>query len=69
MNLIIFLINLRLSSSYQGLYEGSGLGLYSVREYIGKMQGDINVESIVNKEQSLRFCFRLKKLLLLKQCL
>jgi PAS domain S-box-containing protein len=39
----------KLSSSYQGVYKGSGLGLYSVKQYIGQMQGHIKVESVVGK--------------------
>jgi|GEM_PF-454650 len=39
----------KLSSSYQGVYKGSGLGLYSVKQYIGQMQGHIKVDSVVGK--------------------
>ena len=39
----------KLSSSDQGLYKGSGLGLYSVKQYVGQMQGRIEVDSIVGK--------------------
>ena len=39
----------KLSSSYQGVYKGSGLGLYSVKQYVGQMQGRIKVDSVVGK--------------------
>lgn len=35
----------RLTSSYQGVYKGSGLGLYSVKRYVEEMGGSIRVES------------------------
>lgn len=39
----------RLTSSYQGTYKGSGLGLYTVKQYVKAMQGDIQVESKVGE--------------------
>ncbi len=35
----------RLTSSYQGLYKGAGLGLYTVKRYIEAMKASIKVES------------------------
>ena len=35
----------RLTSSYNGVYKGLGLGLYSAKKYIENMQGTIRVES------------------------
>ena len=37
----------RLTPAYEGLYEGAGLGLYTVKRYIGVMQGTIDVASEV----------------------
>jgi len=39
----------KLSSSYQGLFDGTGLGLYAVKQYVGQMQGLIKVDSVVGK--------------------
>lgn len=39
----------RLSSSYKGLYKGSGLGLYAVKKYVEGMNGKIHVESEVGR--------------------
>ena len=39
----------KLNASYQGIYKGSGLGLFSVKQYVGQMQGRIDVDSIVGK--------------------
>jgi two-component system aerobic respiration control sensor histidine kinase ArcB len=39
----------KLTSSYQGTYKGSGLGLYTVKQYIESMHGSIKVESEVGK--------------------
>jgi len=39
----------RLTSSYQGIYKGSGLGLYSVKQYVDAMDGKVSVESEVGK--------------------
>jgi PAS domain S-box-containing protein len=35
----------RLNPSYQGIYKGSGLGLYSAKQYLHIMQGSIGVNS------------------------
>lgn len=40
----------RLTSSYQGLYKGAGLGLYTVQQYVAAMAGEeVKVESEVGK--------------------
>ena len=39
----------RLNPSYEGQYEGNGLGLYSVKLYVESMNGKISVESEVGK--------------------
>ena len=39
----------RLTSSYQGVYKGAGLGLYTVKRYIDAMQAMIKVESELGK--------------------
>jgi len=39
----------RLTPSYEGVYKGSGLGLYTVNRYVGAMVGRIRVESKINK--------------------
>lgn len=39
----------RLSPSYQGLYKGAGLGLFTVKRYVEAMQGEIKVESTMGK--------------------
>ncbi len=39
----------RLTPSYQGLYKGAGLGLYTVKRYIEAMQADIKLESMLGK--------------------
>ena len=39
----------RLTSSYDGKFKGFGLGLYTVREYIKAMDGDIYLESQLNQ--------------------
>lgn len=36
----------RLTSSYEGIYKGSGLGLYTVQRYIDAMKGKITVDSV-----------------------
>lgn len=35
----------RLTSSYRGVYKGTGLGLYIVKKFIEELKGSINVES------------------------
>jgi CheY-like chemotaxis protein len=39
----------RLTASYEGLYKGLGLGLHSVKQYLEKMQGKIEVKSQVGE--------------------
>ena len=39
----------RLTSSYQGIYKGAGLGLYTVKRYIEAMKGQITLDSEVDK--------------------
>jgi two-component system, OmpR family, aerobic respiration control sensor histidine kinase ArcB len=42
----------RLTPSYQGIYKGAGLGLYTVNRYIEAMEATIDVESEVGKGTS-----------------
>ncbi len=49
---IIFEKLCRLTPSYQGKIEGSGIGLYIVDQYVKYMDGSINVESTVGKGSS-----------------
>ncbi len=44
----------RLTPSYQGIYKGSGLGLYMVKQYLDAMNGTITLESQVG--EGARFC-------------
>jgi CheY-like chemotaxis protein len=39
----------RLTPSYQGIYKGSGLGLYTIKSYLGVLKGTIEVQSEVDK--------------------
>ena len=39
----------RLSPSYNGLYKGAGMGLYTVKQYIEALHGNISLESVVNQ--------------------
>lgn len=39
----------RLTPSYQGIYKGAGLGLYTVKRYVEAMQATIHVESEMGK--------------------
>lgn len=39
----------RLTPSYQGIYKGSGLGLYTVKRYLKMLNGDIRVESQLDR--------------------
>ena len=43
----------RLRPAYEGVYAGTGLGLYAVKRYVESMQGEINVQS----EQAKGTCF------------
>ncbi|MBA3535522.1 MAG: response regulator [Tatlockia sp.] len=47
----------RLSPSYQGMYKGAGLGLYTVKRYIEAMNASIEVNSTLG--QGTRFIVRL----------
>lgn len=46
---IIFDRFTRLTPSYKGIYEGSGIGLYIVQKYVESMEGKIHVHSEVGK--------------------
>jgi two-component system aerobic respiration control sensor histidine kinase ArcB len=46
---VIFEYFSRLTSSYEGVYKGSGLGLYTVKNYIEAMKGSIGLTSAVGK--------------------
>ena len=39
----------RLTPSYEGVYKGSGLGLYTVKRYVEAMQGTIDVSSDIGR--------------------
>jgi signal transduction histidine kinase/ActR/RegA family two-component response regulator len=39
----------RLTSSYNGIYEGLGIGLYAVKQYVTHMKGEIRVESQIGQ--------------------
>lgn len=39
----------RLTPSFEGIYKGSGLGLYTVKEYVKAMGGEISVKSELGK--------------------
>lgn len=61
---IIFDQFTRLTPSYEGVYKGSGLGLYIVKQYIEAMHGEIHVESEENKGSTFTCILPLKKSLL-----
>jgi len=46
---IIFESFTKLSASYQGRYKGNGLGLYTVKQLVEKLQGTIEVKSSLGK--------------------
>ena len=50
---IIFERFIRLTPSYKGNYEGSGIGLYVVKTIVSKMQGEIYIDS--EKDKGSRF--------------
>ena len=37
------------SASYQGVYSGTGLGLRLVKQFVAELDGEINLESAVDK--------------------
>ncbi|ETO92558.1 PAS domain-containing sensor histidine kinase [Legionella oakridgensis] len=45
----IFLQFKRLTPSYKGIYKGAGLGLAVIKQFIDELEGEIYVESSVNK--------------------
>lgn len=51
---IIFERFSRLTPSYQGIYEGAGLGLSIVKNYIEKMNGEVFVESVEGKGSTFK---------------
>lgn len=62
---IIFEPFCRLNNSYQGKYEGVGLGLHIVKQFVKDLNGSIHVNSIENKGTT--FVVRLPLLLLSEQ--
>jgi two-component system aerobic respiration control sensor histidine kinase ArcB len=50
----------RLTPSYQGVYKGAGLGLYTVKHYIEAMKSTIKVESEIGKGTSFTVNLSLK---------
>lgn len=55
---------IRLSPSYEGIYQGSGLGLSIVKQFIEEMHGEIHVESQENKGSTFTFIIPFRKPLL-----
>ncbi len=53
---IIFEHFSRLTSSYDGLYKGAGLGLYTVKRYLEAMGAKIHLESEVDKGTCFSLC-------------
>lgn len=45
----IYLQFKRLTPSYQGIYKGSGLGLYVVKQFVDELEGEIYVDSEPHK--------------------
>lgn len=54
----------RLTPSYQGIYKGSGLGLYVVKQFIDELGGEIYVESELHKGTRFTCLIPLQKSLL-----
>ncbi len=51
----------RLTPAYQGIYEGSGMGLFTVKRYLEELGGKIHVESEVGKGSAFTVSLPLKK--------
>jgi len=51
----------RLQPSYEGLYEGSGIGLYLVDKFVSQMDGDITVNSQPGKGSQFRVSLPFKQ--------
>lgn len=60
----IYLQFKRLTPSYQGIYKGSGLGLFVVKQFIDEMGGEIYVSSEPGKGTTFTCLFRLQESLL-----
>lgn len=54
----------RLTPSYQGIYKGTGMGFYIVKQFLDDLQGEIYIESRVNQGSKFTCCFPLKEALL-----
>jgi PAS domain S-box-containing protein len=51
----------RLTPAYQGIYQGSGMGLYTVKRYLEELGGKIRVESEVGKGSTFTVSLPIKK--------
>lgn len=60
----IFLQFKRLTPSYQGIYKGTGLGLFIVKQFIDEIDGEIYVDSELNKGTTFTCVIPLKRPLL-----
>ena len=58
---IIFEPFTRLNSSYEGIYSGTGLGLYIVKQLVELLEGHIDVQSTVGKGTRFTITLSLKK--------
>ena len=58
---IIFEPFTRLNSSYDGVYSGTGLGLYIVKQLVEMLEGHIDVQSTVGKGTRFTITLSLKK--------
>jgi len=54
----------RLTPSYQGVYKGSGMGFYIVKQFLDDLQGEICIESHINQGSKFICCFPVKEALL-----
>lgn len=50
----------RLTPSYQGIYKGNGLGLYTVKKYLDTMEGEIELKSEVGEGSTFTVIVPLK---------